>query len=309
MLIHLLLLFSLVFSSSGELQSSNSKPDFTGSWNARIVTDPNAPIQQLKISYNDPRLEITRTLIERTSRELKTRGSRNFVFYTDGRGEIQKPVVPNASSDSVQTKTQRVGEKFVTTASSTTKNSDKEVTSDQIVTFEVSPDGARLTETLASVQEGNTFSTIRLYDRVSGNGKDINGEWNLRQSNQLISLTVEHHDPEIKVARRVVTEAQDKTEKFIYYTDGRGETNDRNGLPTKSVTKWKGMNVSFSSSSKSKGDGITINTNESTKWTISEDGQSLIEITETKVSLDQGYMSPPKPTKLIYARSSSPLPK
>jgi hypothetical protein len=27
------------------------------------------------------------------------------------------------------------------------------------------------------------------------------------------------------------------------------------------------------------------------------------------VSLDQGYMSPPKPTKLIYARSSSPLPK
>ena len=172
MLIHLLVLFSLIFSSSTKLQPANSNPDFTGTWNARIVADPNAPIQQLKISYDDPKLEIIRSLVERTSREWKTTGSRNFVFYTDGRGEI----------------------------------------------------------------------------------------------------------------------------------------NVKNGLPTKSVTKRKGQNVSFSSS-KSKGDGITINTYESKKWTISEDGQSLVEITETKVSLDQGYMSPPKPTKLIYARSSSPLPK
>ena len=65
MLIPLLLLLSLVFSFSGELQASKSKPDFTGTWNARILADPNAPTQLMKISYDDPRLEITRTLVKK----------------------------------------------------------------------------------------------------------------------------------------------------------------------------------------------------------------------------------------------------
>jgi len=76
MLIPLLLLLSLVFSFSGELQASKSKPDFTGTWNARILADPNAPTQLMKISYDDPRLEITRTLVEHTPREVMTRANR-----------------------------------------------------------------------------------------------------------------------------------------------------------------------------------------------------------------------------------------
>ena len=306
----LLLLFSLVFSSSGEFQTPKSRPDFSGTWNARILADPNAPTQLLKISYDAPRLEITRTLVERTPREVKTRGGRSFVFYTDGRGETQKPVVPDLRGDTPRTTTQRVGEKFVTTERSTTKESGKEVITDHIVSLEVSSDGELLIETFSLVPEDTTSTEVRLYDRVSGpKTSDINGEWKQRLSDQLISLTVEHHDPEIKVTRRFVTEAQDKTEISLHYTDGRGEINRNNGRPLKSVTNWKGQTLSFSSSSKSKGDGITINTYESKKWAISEDGRSLIEITETKMSLDQGYMSPPKPTKLIYARSSSALPK
>ncbi len=64
MLIHILLLFSLVFTSVGAPQTSKSKPDFTGTWNARIMADPNATIELLKISYSDPKLEISRTRID-----------------------------------------------------------------------------------------------------------------------------------------------------------------------------------------------------------------------------------------------------
>ncbi|HEU4833591.1 MAG TPA: hypothetical protein VFS90_04215 [Pyrinomonadaceae bacterium] len=306
-LIRLLLLFSLVFNCVGELRAQKSKPDFTGTWNARLLADPNAPIKLLKISYNDPRLEIERILIEpKPPRSMGFNpSSRNFVFYTDGRGETQKPLIPDKPGDS--SKTQRVGEKFVTTVSST--ESGKEVTSVNTITFEVSSDGKLLSETFTLVSEGNTSNVVRLYDRVSGaTTRDINGEWKQRLSDQLISLVVEHHDPEIKVTRRVVTEAQDKTEISVYYTDGRGEINVRDGRPLKSITKWKGQNLSFSSSRKSKGDGITLKTNESIKWEISSSGQSLIEITETKMSLNEGYMSSPKASKLIYARSSRHLP-
>ena len=66
MLIHFLFLFSLIFTYVGDSQATKSKPEFTGTWNARVVADPNAAIQLLRISYNDPKLEISRILIERT---------------------------------------------------------------------------------------------------------------------------------------------------------------------------------------------------------------------------------------------------
>jgi hypothetical protein len=241
---------------------------------------------------------------------FKPRGSRNFVFYTDGRGEIQKPVIPDKAGDSSKTTTQRVGAKFVTTASSTSEESGKKVNTDHTISLEVSSDGKLLSETFTLESEGNTSNVVRLYDRLSGtNARDINGEWKQRLSDQLISLLVEHHDPEIKVTRRVVTEAQDTTEISVYYTDGRGEINVKDGRPLKSLTKWKGQNLSFSFSRKSKGDGITLKTNQSIRWELSSSGQSLIEVTETKMSLDEGYMSSPKAVKLIYARSSRQLPE
>src|SRR5262249_51895729 len=153
--------------------------------------------------------------------------------------------------------------------------------------------GETLIQTMAYVSERNTYRIARLYDRVSGTTtRDINGEWKQRNGNRLISLTVEHHDPEIKVTRRVVTEAQDDTEISAYYTDGRGEINVKNGYAMKSVTKWKGDKLSFSFSSKSSSGGMTINTDESIKWEISNGGQSLIEVTEQNVSSNKGLFIP-----------------
>jgi hypothetical protein len=177
MLIHLLLVFSLLFTSV-HIQLT-SKPDFTGVWNARILADPMAPVEGLKITYNDPKLEILRVRTYRNADPLtgSTRGTRKFVYYTDGRGETQKPLFPNPSAPSNKSKTQRVGEKFVTTESWTAKQSGRKIATDRTVSLEVSPDGKMLTETTTFVSEDNTQRLVHLYDRVGGaTSKDINGE-------------------------------------------------------------------------------------------------------------------------------------
>lgn len=312
MLIHLLLLFSLVFTSSGIPQTSkaDSKPDLTGIWNARILANPNASIKGLRISYNDPKLEVVqvRTYANPTvvmGQSLGTRGTRTFVYYTDGRGETQKPLFPNAPRGSSKSKTQRIGDKFVTTESTTAKQSGRKIAIDRTVTLEVSSDGKTLTETTTFVTEGNTQRIVHLYERSSGaNTTDINGEWLQKIGNRLISLIVEHRDPEIKVTRRVVSQAQDETEISSYYTDGRGEVNVRDGLPMKSVTKWKGQHLIFSLSSTSKIDGDTFEFKESIDWEISRDSASLIEVTKSSMSASAGFISSqPNATTLIYARS------
>ena len=167
-----------------------------------------------------------------------------------------------------------------------------------------------LTQTTTHVSEGNTFHLVHLSDRVSGtDARNINGEWKQRNSNRLISLIVEHRDPEIKVTRRVVTDAQEETEISVYYTDGRGEINVKDGHPMKSVTKWKGRELSFSLSLTTSSGGFTVNRNEMIKWQISNSGQSVIEVKETKLSSNKGFFLPPAPVKLIYARSASRLPE
>ncbi len=315
MLLHLLLLFSLVFTSGSKLQTPKSKPDFTGTWNARVVPHPDAPVELLKISYNDPELRISRIWIEPTpvkvmGQSLNNTAGQVFVYYTDGRGETQKSDIPRLTGNPETSKTHREGEKFVTTDSWISKQSGKKITTDRTVTLEVSANGERLTKTMAYVSEGNTDRIVYLYDRVNGaNTKDINGEWKQRNSSRLISLIVEHHDPEIRVTRRVVTEAQDDTEVSVYYTDGRGEINIKNGHPMKSVTKWKGQRLSFSSSGSSSSGGMTVNSEESIKWEIANSGQSLIEVTEQDMSSNMGFFIPSGPAKLIYARSSSRLPE
>lgn len=100
MLIHILLSLTLVLNVAVTSQKTagdnrSSKPDFSGYWNALILKSDRDRIITLKISYRDPKLEITRMV---TSREativlgqlMGTRNSDRFVYYTDGRGETQK---------------------------------------------------------------------------------------------------------------------------------------------------------------------------------------------------------------------------
>ncbi len=205
------------------------------------------PVSALKISYNDPKLEIVRM---RTFRDptivmgqlLGTRSSNRFVFYTDGRGETQKEIIPG---ESIKSTTERIGEKFVVTSGKTSKG---KFVADQTLTFELSSDGKTLTETMTFLANGNNRRIVHLYDRIAGNNpSDINGEWVERVSNRIISLTIEHRDPEIKVTRREVSETRDESEVAVYYTDGRGETNTQNGRTVKSVTNWKDQSWSLHS--------------------------------------------------------------
>ncbi|HSE17662.1 MAG TPA: hypothetical protein VLB46_11470 [Pyrinomonadaceae bacterium] len=310
MMLYLLLIVSLVFTSVGIQQPS--KPDFTGVWNARILADPKVAVEGLRITYNDPKLEVLRVRNYRSADALtgSTTGTRKFVYYTDGRGETQKPIFPGAPPSSNKSKTQRVGEKFVTTESTTANQSGNKITTERTVTLEVSSDGKTLTETTTFVSEGNTQRRVHLYERVSGANRNINGEWTQRPGNRLISLTVEHHDPEIKVTRRVVSAAQDETDISIYNTDARGEINVKSGQPVKSVTKWNGQSLVFSLSNKTNFDGDTFELKQLINWEISSDGASLVEVTESRMSASAGFISqPPGAVTLIYARSSKRLPE
>lgn len=308
---HFLLIVTLLFTSVHIQQTP--KPDFTGVWNARILADSNAAVEGLKITYNDPKLEVMRVWTYRNADTLtgSTRGVRKFVYFTDGRGETQKPVFPGSPPRPDKSKTQRVGDKFVTTRSWTSKQSGRNVTIERTDTLDVSPDGKKLTEITSFVSEGNTNRLVHLYERVSGSTtKDINGEWIQKKGNRLISLIVEHNDPEIKVTRRVVSEGQDETETSVYYTDGRREVNVKDGKSVKSVTKWKGKGLVFSRSTKTNVDGDNFELSESIRWEISSDGASLIEVTESRMSSSAGFITgTPGAVTLIYARSSKRFPE
>ena len=296
--IHILLSLTLIFNSAATPQ----RPDFTGTWNARILKSNREPVSALKISHSDPKLEIVRMRTFRDptivmGQSLGTRSSNRFVFYTDGRGETQKSTI----SGEIKSTTERVGEKFVITSGTTSKG---KFVADQTLTFEPSSDGKTLTETTTFLPDGNNRRIVHLYDRIAGNNSsDINGEWVERVSNQIISLTIEHRDPEIKVTRREVSETRDESEVTVYYTDGRGETNTQSGRTVKSVTKWKDQTLVFALTSKSKIGRDSFELTETIKWQIAKDGGSLIEVTQSKVSASAGVVIPPPSTTLVYARN------
>lgn len=312
MLIHILLSLTLVLNLAVTSQKTAgdknaSKPDFTGIWNARILRSVSGSVRALKISYSDPKLEIVRMLTPRRAEMvmgqlLNARSSNHSVYYTDGRGETQKSV----PGDSINSKTERSGDKFVITLKESRRNVDAGLTT----TMEVSADGKMLTETLTFLSEGKTRRRIvHLYDRHAGdNTRDINGEWVERRSDRIISLSIEHREPEIKITRREISEAQDESEVAVYYTDGRGETNIKHGRTMKSVTKWKDQTLVFALSSKSEPGEDKFEYKETIKWQFAKDGLSLVEVSEWRRSDSKGFVIPPDPIKLVYARSSKPLP-
>lgn len=158
MLIPILLSFTLIFNSAVTVQ----RPDFTGTWNARIIRSDRDPVSALKISFREPKLEIVRMRTFRDptivmGQSLGTRSSNRFVFYTDGRGETQTSPL----SGEINSTTERIGEKFVITSGSKSKG---KLVADQTLTFEVSSDGKTLTETMTFFwwrQQSSNCSPLR----------------------------------------------------------------------------------------------------------------------------------------------------
>jgi hypothetical protein len=323
-LLLILTLFSVLLVPPPLISRGGAKPDFSGTWNATIVRPASKWSTGLKISYHDPELKITRIPV-RQQPTLEIAGpSGEYVYYTDGRGEKQKQ-----KSDSTKSKTERIGEKFVITSSSKEEvllaDVDLDVSKQDFgksflemlvspglttitgreVTLEVSSDGKALTETTTLTTRDGNRRSVRLYDRVAGiNKPDVNGEWLERIGDTTISLTIEHHDPEIKVTRRVTSVAQDETEIYIYYSDGRGETNLRGGRRVKSDTKWKDNDLVITVR-KSSGSGANlVDFTEWTKWQIAKDGGSLSEIIQWRSGTGMGG-STSDPKTLVYTRRSN----
>lgn len=305
MSIHLLLVFTLLFNVA---PLNDPKPDFTGTWNARMLrpTDGSAAaFRGLKISYSDPKLKISRILM--SARSMGSRSGQEFVYYTNGKRKTQKS---RMTSDSIESKAERIGERFVITESYTTKLSGGKTITERLTTLEVSSDGTTLTETSTRTSEGNSRRIVYRYDRLGdSNSRDINGDWVERLTDKIVSLTIEHHDPEIKVTRRVLAEAQDDAETYIYYTDGRGETNVKDGRSMKSVTRWKDGRLIFEFWSSSTLAGDKIEFQQSINWQIAKDGGSIQEITQQRTWSNKGAVIPGSSERtLVYARSSKPLP-
>ncbi len=177
-----------------------------------------------------------------------------------------------------------------------------------MTTIEVSADGKTLTETMGWFSEGNSGRVVYIYDRIAGNNtSELSGEWTRRKSNRVISLTIEHRDPEIKIIRREISGAQDDSVVLVYYTDGRGETNIEDGRSVKSVTKWKDQTLVFELSSKSKVGRDRHEINRTIKWQIGKDDESLVEVDQSRIT-SQGIVMPPAQNTLVYACSEKPFP-
>src|SRR3989442_672191 len=80
---------------------------------------------------------------------------------------------------------------------------------------------------------------------------DFSGTWILESSTvdglALVekALVILHHDPEMRVGRKIIANGHEQLVELVYFTDGRGETNPlfRNSdrfESVKSKTKWKG---------------------------------------------------------------------
>lgn len=122
---------------------------------------------------------------------------------------------------------------------------------------------------------------------------DLNGSWVIDKSKSSFgrfsqsvlakgeqTMTIVLKEPEFQVTRDLKAEGQeDKHGTWVYYTDGRGETNPAfpSGGEAKSKTKWDGSKLVSKSSVTRQVKGNDIKMDIEEKWELSKDGKSLID--------------------------------
>jgi hypothetical protein len=117
---------------------------------------------------------------------------------------------------------------------------------------------------------------------------NLAGQWVLDKSKKSskgvvenLTVLIQQDEPEIRITRRAATGGEERVDKLVYYSDGRGETNTISDttpsdgkLELKSVTKWEGNKLMIRSPAKesSKGRQTTIEYGRIEKWQLSKDG-------------------------------------
>jgi hypothetical protein len=133
---------------------------------------------------------------------------------------------------------------------------------------------------------------------------DFTGTWLLDRTKSNIGpplltdqpLKIVHHDPELRVIHRVQNNGQSVEKDFVYYSDGRGETNpttmylstgtDMNKPRsdkdvTKSKTRWDGNKLVTRSTLSSIIGGHSLEFDIVDEWKLSKDGKTLTQTSRT----------------------------
>lgn len=129
---------------------------------------------------------------------------------------------------------------------------------------------------------------------------NLTGKWLLQTSEKQSSqqnlakesktkLEIIHKDPELHIKRTIFDSAdKQKIKEFIYFTDGRGESNisdiiiydERTSQPketeSKSRTKWNENTIYSRSISTKNSGGGSLTTEVIEKWELSKDGMELV---------------------------------
>lgn len=140
--------------------------------------------------------------------------------------------------------------------------------------------------------------------KVANSKPDFSGTWQLdtAKSNVGPSITsdqplkITHHDPEFRITRMAESNGQVSAHDFVYYSDGRGETNptilflstrtDTNLQRhdkdvTKSKTTWSGNKMVTRSTVRSLIGGRVLEFEIIDEWKLSSDGKTLTQTSRT----------------------------
>jgi hypothetical protein len=138
---------------------------------------------------------------------------------------------------------------------------------------------------------------------------DLTGTWLLDRTRSNVGpsarpeqpLKIAHHDPELRITHMIMDNGQLTGRDFVYYTDGRGETNpttmylssgtDMNPQGhdkdvTKSKTTWRGNKLVTRSILRSVIGGRPLEFAVIDEWKLSSDGKTLTQSSRTVFQQD-----------------------
>ena len=140
-------------------------------------------------------------------------------------------------------------------------------------------------------------------DRSKSNYGDARGR-NISKDD--VTLVITHRDPELRFTKTVVNEGRQETKEYVYYTDGRGETNPMyyGSGEVDSKTRWDGDRLETLATLARVGranQGAGYYLAMEAKWRLSDDGRTL---THTNYSVNPGEEGGSQETRLVYRRAS-----
>jgi len=144
---------------------------------------------------------------------------------------------------------------------------------------------------------------------------DFSGTWLLdtKKSNSSLGsrsdlpITLSHRDPEFRVTLQFESNGQINKHDFVYFTDGRGETNEATSVittdpkafkpedlqnkVTNSKTKWSGNKIVTRARLKVTAVGQFVEFEQVDEWKLSEDGKVLTQTSKVNfLNSDAAFM-------------------